>query len=299
MWVGSVKKGPVLDLAYAPDGRSLFSLDGGGQVTRWDLATRTATPLFTVEQYAYPEECPARLAVSPDGRFLLATDDERIAVWDLTAGQPRPPTDCDDGSITFPCFVNGGRELYTVGMAAHWLIRWSWPGLEELGVPKALAAVTEFPFGAAADPTGARLAVFSGPVVVWDVAAERLLMSIDVDDAGDFDDVPTAFAPGGETFVVGFEKVVRVCAVGAGKVTHTIDLDAALLRVAFHPAGRLFATAGAGPVVTFWDVESGRSISTWTTTCKKVQALAFSPDGCTCAAGGTGRKFAVWDVEAT
>src|SRR5262249_53996333 len=154
MWFDSVKKGAVLDLAYAPDGRTLFTLDGGGEVAGWDLATHTATALFRVDAGAFSEECRPRLAVSPDGRYLLATDEERIAVWDLPAGQAREPIDCNDGSIPSPCFVSGGRNLYTVGIAANWLIRWSWPGLKELSKPKALADATEFPFAAAADPTG-------------------------------------------------------------------------------------------------------------------------------------------------
>jgi WD40 repeat protein len=301
MWFGSVTKGPIFDLTYAPDGRSLFTLDGAGEVSRWDLGTREATALFAVDPEAFSDECRARLAVSPDGQYLLATDEERIAVWDLEAGEAREPVDCNDGSITYPCFVNGGRELYTVGVAAVWLIRWSWPKLKELSKPAALERVTEFPFAVAADSTGARLSVFNSgepPIVVWDVAKNKLLMTVEV-DAGDYDDVPMAFAPGGDTFVVGHGKTLQVCAPAQKKVVHTIHVkDGTLWRVAFHPRGRLFASCGSASGVTFWDAESGRKVTTWELPFKKVHALAFSPDGCTCAAGGNARKFAVWDVDA-
>lgn len=297
MWFGSVTKQPTFDLTYAPDGRSLFTLDGAGQVARWDLGTRETTPLFEVDADAFSDECRARLAVSPDGRYLLATDDERIAVWDLEAGEACEPVDCNDGSITYPCFVNGGRELYTVGVAAVWLIRWSWPKLKELSKPAALNKVTEFPFAVAADPTGVRLAVFAGPVVVWDVPRSKLLMTVEV-EAGDYDDVPMAFSPGGDTFVVGHGKTLQLCAPARKKVVHTIPVkDGTLWRVAFHLRGRLFASGGSAPGVTFWDAQSGRKVTTWELPFKKVHALAFSPDGCTCAAGGNARKFAVWDVD--
>ncbi len=294
MWLGSVKKGAVVDLAYSPDAQTLYSLDSKGQVSALRLADRKATPLFTVDTDAYPEECPPRLAVSPDGRYLLATADEKIAVWGLTAGKHRKPVDCNDGSITFPCFVNKGRSLYTVGMAAHWLIHWSWPGLKELDKPEKLEELTEFPFGAAADPRGVRLAVFAGDIIVWDVAKGRLLGTVET-DAGDYDNPAMAFAPGGKVFVVGHKKALRVCLFGRKKSEHTIAADGKVLRVACHPGGRLFASAGAGPVA-FWDVESGKRVADFVLPFKSVRALSFSPDGCTCAAGGGG-GLAVWDVD--
>jgi WD40 repeat protein len=294
MWFGSVKKGAIVDLAYSPDAQKLYSLDSTGQVSALRLADRKATPLFRGDVPTYPDECPPLLAVSPDGCYLLATGDEQIAVWDLTTGEHREPVDCNDGAITFPCFVNGGRSLYTVGTAAHWLIHWSWPDLEELDKPEKLAELTEFPGGAAADPTGARLAVFAHGAVVWDIAKNRLLGTVEF--AAGADDPTVAFAPGGKVFVLGQGKMLRVCLFGRKKSEHTIEADTKVLRVACHPGGRLFASAGAGPVVAFWDVESGKRVADFELPLKKVQSLAFSPDGCTCAAGGAG-KLAVWDVD--
>ncbi len=299
MWIGSVKKGVVLDLAYSPDARTLFTLDSGGQVTRWDLATRKATALFQVDPDAFLEECPACLAVSPDGRFLLATDEEQIAVWDLSAGELREPIDCHDGSIGYPCFVNKGRELDTVGMAAGGLIRWSWPGLKQLSPPKALAKATEGAraiFGAWADPRGVRLAVSVGPVIVWDTTKSRLIMTVEVDPDTD-GVVPLAFSPGGATLVVGDCRRLLVCDVDEKKIRHTIADAGTVGGVAFHPAGRLFASSGYGANVTFWDAESGQRQTTWEMPFRQVCSLGFSPDGCTCAAGSRSRKFAVWDLD--
>jgi WD40 repeat protein len=304
MWYGSVTAGDVpaegvLDLAYDWHGGTFFTLAGNGSVSRWDLASRTRTPLFGVDASDFWMDCRPRLAVSPNDRYLLATDNERIAVWNLGAGEPGAQVDCHDGSINYPCFVEAGRELYTVCVSAHWLIRWSWPGLRQLEIPDQLRDMTEFAFAAAANLFGTRLAVFNsgGFVVLWDVAAGRLLLTLET-GAGDFDDVPMAFSPRGETFVIAHDRTLRVYDVRRGRPAHSIAVEpGSVSRIAFHPAGLVFATAGASPLVTLWEVERGRRMGTWELPFQAVRSLAFSNDHVTCAAGGDGRDFAVWDVE--
>src|SRR5262249_17399369 len=157
-----------------------------------------------------------------------------------------------------------------------------------LALPDHLRDLTEFALAAATEPTGTRLAVFNsgGLVVLWDVAAGRLLMTLET-GAGDREDVPMAFSPGGGTFVVGHDRTLRVCEVRRGKVAHSVAVEAgSLSRIAFHPDGFLFATAGASPLVTFWDAERGRRRKTWELPFKTVRSLVFSLDCCTCAAGG-------------
>jgi WD40 repeat protein len=304
MWYGSataedVTAGGVVDVAYDWNGGTLFTLAGNGSVSRWNLASRTMTPLFGVDPSDFSMECRPRLAVSPDDRHLLATDNERIAVWDLAAGVPGTPVDCNDGSITYPCFVEAGRELYTVCVSAHWLIRWSWPGLQQLAIPDQLGDMTKFAFAAATNLFGTRLAVFNsgGFVVLWDVAAGRLLLTLET-GAGDFDDVPMAFSPRGETFVVGHDRTLRVYEVRRGRAAHSIAVEpGSVSRIAFHPEGLVFATAGLSPLVTLWEVERGCRIGTWELAFQATRSLAFSNDHVTCAAGGDGREFAVWDME--
>src|SRR5262249_40368901 len=145
---------------------------------------------------------------------------------DLVARQPRTPVDCNDGSITDPCFVEAGRALYTVCVSAHWLIRWSWPGLEQLALHDQLRDMTEFAFAAATDLFGTRLAVRTdGGIVLWDVVKDRLLMTIQT-DAGGPDDVPMAFSLGVEgTFAVGHGNTLRLYDVRRGKLAQAIAVD--------------------------------------------------------------------------
>jgi WD40 repeat protein len=256
-------------------------------------------PLFRVNPRCFSAFCPPLLVASRDGRHLLATDYEQIAVWDLAAGEPRRPIDCNDGSITYPCFVEAGRELYTVGVSAHWLIHWSWPDLEQLALPDQLRDLAEFPLAAATNLRGTRLAVLNsgGFVVLWDVAAGRLLLTIET-GARERDEVPMAISPKGDTFVVGHDRTLGVYDVRRGRAAHAIAVEpGSVSRIAFHPEGLVFATAGASPLVTFWGAERGSRKATWELPFRAVKSLAFSNDFSTCAAGGDGREFAVRDLD--
>jgi WD40 repeat protein len=304
MWYGSVTAEDVptegvVDIAFGSNEETLFTLAGNGSVSRCDLATRTSVPLFRVDPSRFGAGCRPRLALSPDGHHLLATDNEQIAVWDLAAGEPRRPIDCNDGSITYPCFVADGRELYTVCVSAHWLIRWSWPELRQLALPDQLRDMTEFAFAAATNASGTRLAVYNsgGFVVLWDLAAGRLLMTLET-GARDNDEVPMVISPKGETFVVGHDRTLRVCEVRRGRAAHTIAVEpGSVSRIAMHPEGLVVATAGASPVVTFWALERGGRFGTRELPFRVVRSIAFSRGGLAFAAGGDGREFAVSDLD--
>jgi WD40 repeat protein len=301
MWYGSVPAEDVpadgvVDVAFAWNGETLFTLAGNGSVNRCDLTSRTVTTLFRVNPRGFSAFCPPRLAVSRDGCHLLATDYEQIAVWDLAAGEPRRPIDCNDGSITYPCFVADWRELYTVGVSAHWLIHWSWPGLQQLDIPDQLRDMTESPGAAVTNLLGTRLAVLSGGVIVlWDVAAGRLLLTIET-EARERDEVPVAISPKGDTFVVGHDRTLRVYEVRRGRAAYSIPVEpGSVSRIAFHPEGLVFATAGASPVVTFWEAERGCRTGTRELPFREVRSIAFSVFAF--AAGGDSREFAVSDLD--
>ena len=78
MWVGQLplKLSSVTVLAYAPDGRTLYSGDSKGKVLAWDVSTRTHRALYrrpkTGNRGVYT------LWPTPDGARVLCADDDEI-----------------------------------------------------------------------------------------------------------------------------------------------------------------------------------------------------------------------------
>jgi WD40 repeat protein len=66
---------------------------------------------------------------------------------------------------------------------------------------------------------------------------------------------------------------------------------------AFHPNGKLLATAGNDKTVKFWDTATWQAAKTFTWAAGRMRSIAFSPDGALAAAGTDTGKVVVWDVD--
>jgi WD40 repeat protein len=84
-----------------------------------------------------------------------------------------------------------------------------------------------------------------------------------------------------------------------GTLLRTIDTRIAEVhRLAFHPGGKLLASAGNTKRIQLWDAATGAEVNRYDWGIgPEIRCLAFSPDGMTAAAGGSSGKFVIWDVE--
>lgn len=309
MWYGRVARRPVPVVLFAPDGRSVCTLDGSRTVTHWPLDTREPVRLFR-----FDGRVPvATAAFSGDGASLLLAEGEpragRFLCWDFRLHRLVYPGDTskDPGGefwftghvVQWPCFGADPPRLYLYDPSVEKVVWRQWP-------PKGRASQMRFPKGflrlavlrIASDPSGRFLAVWfiNHQVLVWDVREDRL--------AGRFECVvgsgppAMAFVADGSALAVGGQRCVHVFDTTVGRVTNTFPLgrrDATV--VALQPGGRLVATSDGTAAVTLWDRTSDREAGRYDWQIGKVRSLAFAPDGLTCAASGTSDRFALWDVD--
>jgi len=77
-------------IAFSPDGRTLYSIGNGGNVTLWDVATHNEIAILPGRGRGFG----TAMALSPDGT-LLAAHDSGIRLWGLPASSVEGPTAVD------------------------------------------------------------------------------------------------------------------------------------------------------------------------------------------------------------
>jgi hypothetical protein len=104
----------ALELAFAPDGRSLAVAWDGGAVRLWELVTgdeRLASFLTGVTPHA---PGAGALAVSPDGRFVAAPYQQvALRLWDVVTGAPAQELRAHRDVVRCLTFAPDGKAIVT------------------------------------------------------------------------------------------------------------------------------------------------------------------------------------------
>jgi WD40 repeat protein len=147
-------------------------------------------------------------------------------------------------------------------------------------------------------PSGRRAAVGDavGHVLVFDLPTGKLEKTLEL-PPGEVSGL--AWSPGAGKWIaaVGAEEVVSLFEAATGARTtlegHTGPVNA----VAFHPEGKLLATAGSDGTVRIWDIGSPTPRATLNASEKPLNAVAFSEDGKLLAAGGEDRSVRIFETQ--
>ncbi len=306
----------VFNLAYTPDGRTLVSSAHDRSIRLWDVSD----PRHPVPRGVIPRSGSTTIALSPDGRLLVAGSPETFGVWDITdpANPVERATVRVPRSVTYTVAVApDGRTVATGG--DHGTLR-----LWDIGDPArpSLAGtrtvdVTELG-GVAFSRDGRTLAAAhlipegsqqGGKVTLWDVRDPRQparLAELPVPSA-----TTVAFGPVGAVLVSG----------GAGGVVRAWDVSdprrprslrdpilsdpahaGSIFSLAFRSDG-MFATASLTGEVNIWKIEqssANSSVDRWATLAgaEPSRAVAFRPDGRGLANGTDSGTIRVWSPTA-
>jgi len=260
---------------FAPDSRSVVTLDRQGQVTRWSgVDFHEKEPLLEITNYS-------RSLFSLDGRFLaVGSADGNISVWDVSRRVRRREFRVGEGSVTPLNFLARGNRLVCWTIADHRFSEWdleatreiqSWPAPANFQAPGS--------FGLSRDEQLGIGIGWSGQVQGRNLPGQSTTnVPLDV-----LEGHTVAFSADGKRLAVasalGFARVWDT-ATWREEATLAGFLNA-VGSVAFSPDGQRLATGGTSPedALKLWSMDSWQELLTLEGPGSLYSSTAFSPDG--------------------
>jgi WD40 repeat protein/DNA-binding SARP family transcriptional activator len=235
----ATRSGPVVRMAFSPDGSRLAMPGADGDTTVWDVATQTELVRLAGGHpagfFADPWPQPGRGAVvtaawSPDGR-LVATGgtDGRVVLWESSTGEPTGEAlraSVGDGN---PGLYPGSVNEVVFSPDGRWLV--------------------------AAVGAGGR-----GEVVAWSWPSRTLRHRFDADTRQAY---AVAVAPDSRTVAsIGNDGKVRFFDLRTGKPLSGFleGHGGPTTSAAFSPDGSILATAGSDGSPILWDVRTQKQL---------------------------------------
>jgi WD40 repeat protein/serine/threonine protein kinase len=286
--------GVLVGIALSPDGQTVLTADQPRQqgptsrstIRRWD--SRSGQPLPPTCQ---AEKQTTALALSGDGRTILAAQGGEICSWDARTGKSLGKLPVPWGEYPALACSPDGRGILA-GRRDHTARLWDLETGRPLGPTLCHTApirVVAFSndgrtvLTADTDRTTRTWAAGPGPSPAVVIAAGRTVRT-------------AAFSPDGRMVVTGgfLDRNARIWNTEKGDLLHVLPHDTAVALVRFSPDGRTLATADWKHSARLWDPVTGRPRCEPLRHGGWVRDLAFSSSGvllATASADGTARTW--------
>ncbi|HPO09017.1 MAG TPA: WD40 repeat domain-containing protein, partial [bacterium] len=279
--------GPVLGVAYSPDGKIVATCGGPGTFL-WDADTGEFLRSFpghggTVYSVAF----------SPDGSKLLTGSNDRTAkLWDMETGALIRTFSGHTWSIYSVAFLPGGRGILT-GSGDKTAGLWNTETGHEIF---ALSGHTGYVYSVASVPNAMEVLTGSRDSTArsWDAEIGQQIKTFQ----GHSDWVlSVACSPDGTQMITGsYDRTARLWDINGGMYIRSFgEQTDPVNSVAFSPDGTELLTA-SGNEAHLWNVETGTQIRTFSGHTSWVSSLAFSPDGMKVLTGSGDGTTRIWDI---
>ncbi len=292
--------GPVTCLAFAPDGKHIFSGGSDGTARLWDVATGKE-----LRQFGKRKTPVLALAVASDENRVITADKARVQIWDVASGKELPGPALKAGTLPAVRFTADGREVLLLSDGVR-LEEWD---LRAGKVIRLFTAGADSPQCLTLSPDGRRAAAGGGNAVyLWDLEGKKLLRKFEGHKAPV---VSVAFSPTGKRLASGsIDEKVRIWDLSSSRSVRVIDgPHSPVVDLAFAPDGKRLLTGALGtrepsvsaPVtdrqpMRLWEVPSGREVCLFDGPPSGVFSVAFSPDGRQVLSGGTDGVIRLWPL---
>jgi dipeptidyl aminopeptidase/acylaminoacyl peptidase len=279
--------GPMMALAFSPDGKILASGDGAGVVHLTDAATGKA-----LRQLENQGEVVA-LAFAPDGKTLaVKTRRGPISLWEITTGKIERTSATHNNGCNCLAFSADGTSILSAGPEECELwepTRGRMSSTRHGSVPPStLAAAAPDGQTAAWGRSDGRIQFFRMRGGVNQTLQAGPLASM-------------SYAPDGKHLATGnTDKSIRLWDVATLKEVRRFQpARGAADGLAFSGDGkRLASFSNKEPALRIWDVATGKEIRAIDGARAPVLALALSPDGKRLATGSADGRVRLWDLAA-
>jgi WD40 repeat protein/serine/threonine protein kinase len=236
----------VWALAFSSDGKHLLSGDRSGQVRIWDVGNAALEATIDIDKSAVWS-----ISVNADGTQFMTASESGLRLWDLQARELKKEILDDVPPVTRAAWSPDGRRLAIASTDAYVRL-WD---VQSDRLERQIAVGQDVVWSVAFSPDGKRLATASGDevVVMWEVETGSRIASLAGHYGGATD---LAFLGDGATLAV-LDRNGKLhfwdMHTGRRLIEPWPAHKGASWRIAVHPDGARFATAGDDGYVRVWD----------------------------------------------
>jgi WD40 repeat protein len=270
--------GPIVGIAYSPDGKLIASVGADKSLKLWDAQAGKFLMNLTGFRFSLND-----VTFSPDSKIAAGADDVTVFFWDVQTGRLQKQIQSDVPSRNFPAPVRSiifspDGQMLAISSYDH-----TFTILETAtGAAKFNFSQDSPPYAAAFSPDGKTIVTACEPKALyfWDLAAAELRIKI----GSEAQSYAVALSPDGKTVVSDggfFDSALRLWDAETGTLLRTlIGHESALSMLVFSPDGKLLVGAESGSTVRIWNFDSGELIQTLNLSeMGETSSVSFSPDG--------------------
>jgi serine/threonine protein kinase len=279
--------GPIVAVAFAPDGWSLVAACADRQLHQWNIDSGAEGLCFG----RAPQEITC-LAVVPDTAHVLAGQGASVRVWDATAGEEVARLMGHTNAVRGIAVSRDGKQAVTGGddrtlrlwdlQSGREIQRWVGHRAEVTAV--ALSDDGRFVASGGRDQT----------LRLWDVRGGRELRTFMVPRGLV---LGVAFAPGGQTLASGhFDTSLRLWEVDSGRELRRFSGHRQMISAVVIAPGGQVISASHDRTLRVWDPDSGSELWCCRGHTAAVTSLDVSADGRFLVSGSQDETIRLWQL---